>query len=137
MHNKIPLPVRVILAVIVLGVAGYFGFKALTETENGIIAASGTIEATIVNVSPEIAGKVTDVLAGEGQAVTKGDALISLDPSLLTAQRTVTAAQVESAKAALAAAQTKYDQTLQSALAAQEALTAKDLRVGAPDEVIN
>ncbi|MBP8165463.1 MAG: efflux RND transporter periplasmic adaptor subunit [Anaerolineales bacterium] len=134
MLNKIPLPARIVLAVIVIGVVGYFGFKALTDTQNGNIAASGTIEATIVNVSPEIAGKVTDVLAGEGQAVMKGDSLLSLDPSLLTAQRTVTAAQVESAKASLAAAQTKYDQTLQSALAAQEALTAKDLRIGAPDE---
>lgn len=134
MHNKIPLPVRVVVILVILGVAGYFGFKALTDSSNGTIAASGTIEATIVNVSPEIAGKVKDVLAGEGQAVTKDEALLSLDPSLLTAQQAVTAAQVDSAKAALAAAQTRYDQTLQAALSAQDATGAKDLRFASPDE---
>jgi HlyD family secretion protein len=135
MHNKFPpIPVRIALVVIVLGLAGYYGYKSLTDTGNGKITASGTIEATIVNISPEIAGKVTDVLASEGQSVKMDDPLLSLDPSLLTAQRAVTAAQVDSAKVALAAAQTKYDQTLQSALAAQEASTAKDLRFAAPDE---
>jgi multidrug resistance efflux pump len=136
MHNKFPpLPVRIVLILVVLGLVGYYGYKSLTDTSAGDIAASGTIEATIVNVSPEIAGRVSDVLAEEGQAVKAKDALLSLDPSLLTAQRAVTAAQLESAKAALAAAQTRYDQTLQTALSAQDASTAKDLRFASPDEI--
>ncbi|HMV29502.1 MAG TPA: biotin/lipoyl-binding protein, partial [Anaerolineales bacterium] len=107
MQNKLPpLPVRIVIAVIVLGTLAYFGFQSLKDDTNGSLTASGTIEATIVNVAPETAGKVTDVRADEGESVTKGQSLLSLDASLLTAQQAVASAAVDSATAALAAAQT-------------------------------
>lgn len=129
-----PLPVRIVVAVIVLGTLAYFGFQSLKDDTNSNLTASGTIEATIVNVAPETAGKVTDVRADEGEAVTMGQPLLSLDPSLLTAQRAVASAAVDSANAALAAAQTKYDQTLDTALSAQAAQRSKDWQVDAPSE---
>ncbi|MEN9563815.1 MAG: hypothetical protein RIR73_2059 [Chloroflexota bacterium] len=135
MQNKLPpLPVRIVVAVIVLGTLAYFGFQSLREDTNGSLTASGTIEATIVNVAPETAGKVTDVRADEGESVTKGQTLLTLDASLLTAQQAVASAAVDSATAALAAAQTKYDQTLEAALAAQAAQRAKDWQANAPSE---
>lgn len=135
MQNKLPpLPVRIVVAVIVLGTLAYFGFQSLQEDTNGSLTASGTIEATIVNVAPETAGKVTDVRADEGESVTKGQTLLTLDASLLTAQQAVASASVDSATAALAAAQTKYDQTLEAALAAQAAQRAKDWQANAPSE---
>lgn len=135
MQNKLPpLPVRIVVAVIVLGTLAYFGFQSLKDDTNGSLTASGTIEATIVNVAPETAGKVTDVRADEGEAVTEGQSLLSLDASLLTAQHAVASAAVNSATAALAAAQTKYDQTLEAALAAQAAQRAKDWQANAPSE---
>ncbi|MFN8433227.1 MAG: efflux RND transporter periplasmic adaptor subunit [Anaerolineales bacterium] len=135
MQNKLPsLPVRIVIAVIVLGTLAYFGFQSLKDDTNGNLTASGTIEATIVNVAPETAGKVTDVRADEGEAVTKGQSLLSLDASLLTAQQAVASAAVDSANAALAAAQTKYDQTLEAALAAQAAQRSKDWQASAPSE---
>ncbi|HNJ12608.1 MAG TPA: efflux RND transporter periplasmic adaptor subunit, partial [Anaerolineales bacterium] len=70
----------------------------------------------------------------EGALVNANDPLLHLDPSLLTAQRAVAASALDSAKAALTTAQTKFDQTLQAALSAQDAQRAKDLRVSAPDE---
>ena len=129
-----PLPVRIVVAVIVLGTLAYFGFQSLKDDTNSSLTASGTIEATIVNVAPETAGKVTDVRADEGEAVTMGQPLLSLDPSLLTAQRAVASAAVDSANAALAAAQTKYDQTLDAALSAQATQRSKDWQVDAPSE---
>lgn len=129
-----PLPVRIVVAVIVLGTLAYFGFQSLKDDTNSSLTASGTIEATIVNVAPETAGKVTDVRADEGEAVTKGQPLLTLDPSLLTAQRAVASAAVDSANAALAAAQTKYDQTLDAALSAQATQRSKDWQVDAPSE---
>ncbi len=133
-HKLPPLPVRIVVAVIVLGTLGYFGFRSIAGDNNGTLTASGSIEAVIVNVAPEMAGKVDEVLADEGQSIQKDEPLLRLDPSLLTAQRAFAASQVDSANAALAAAQTKYDQTLQAALAAQEVQRAKDLRFSAPDE---
>lgn len=135
MNNKFPpLPVRIVVAIIVIGTLAYFGFRSLAQDGNGELAASGTIEAAVVNVSPETSGKVTDVHAAEGEAVTQNQPLLNLDASLLNAQKAVASAAVDSATAALAAAQTKYDQTLEAALAAQAAQRSKDWKTSAPSE---
>jgi HlyD family secretion protein len=132
-HKLPPIPVR-ILIVIIIGTLIYFGFRSFNQNESDSITASGSIEATIVNISPEIAGKVVDVTVSEGDEVTKDSALLSLDPNLLTAQYAVAQAQLDSANAALASAQLKYDQTVEAALAAQSAQRAKDWQTSAPSE---
>ncbi len=132
-HKRPPLPVIVIL-IVVIAVGLYFGITALKSTGNGQLTASGTIEATTVNIAPEISGKVIEVLAVEGQSVSMNDPLLRLDPSLLTAQRAVSAAAVDSAKAALATAQTNYDLVAQNAVTAQSVSIAKDWRFSAPDD---
>ncbi len=132
-HKRPPVP-AIVLLVIVLAFSVYFIVTQSKSGEDGALTASGSIEATRINVSPEMAGKVTEVLAGEGDSVKAGTPLLSLDDSLLAAQRAVASSAVDSANAALVSAQTKYDQTLQAALAAQEAQRNKDWRVSAPTE---
>jgi len=121
-----PLPVRIILALVVIGTIVYFVVRSSGGNDTGQLKASGTIESVTVNISPEIAGKVVDVLVVEGQAIREGDPLLSLDGSLLTAQRAVASAQLDSANAALNTAQSAYDTaqqqyntTLSTALAAE------------------
>ncbi len=123
MHKLPPLPVRILIALVVIGTLAYFGIRSLSGNDSGTLTASGSIEGTIVNIAPEMAGKVTEVLADEGQSVTKDSALLSLDASLLTAQRTVASAQVDSAMTgvrsaqnALATAKSQYQITLEAAL---------------------
>lgn len=123
-HNLPPLPVRILVALIVLSTIGYYALRSLNAQADGQLAASGTIESVTVNVSPEMSGKVTEVLAEEGQPVNAGDLLLRLDESLLVSQRAVAAAQLESALAgrqaaqnALATAQSQYQITLEAALA--------------------
>ncbi len=132
-HRRPPVPV-IILLVIAIIVGIYYGFRALNSDGNGALTASGSIEATTVNVSAEMSGKVAEVLVDEGQIVKTGDPLFRLDDTLLTAQRAVAAAAVDSANSAIASAQTKYDQTLQAALSAQQGQRASDWRFSAPDE---
>ncbi|MBM4427614.1 MAG: HlyD family efflux transporter periplasmic adaptor subunit [Chloroflexi bacterium] len=132
-HKRPPLPAIFVL-ILIIGFSIYFIATQTTQDENGTLTASGTIEATQVDIAPELAGKVTDVLVEEGQPVTKDSALLFLDPSLLTAQRAVASAQVDSANAALASAQTKYDQTLEAAIAAQVGQRAADWRASSPSE---
>ncbi len=142
MHRNLPpLPVRIAVLIIILGTLGYYGYKSLNREENGQLTASGTIESVTVNISPELAGRVGDVLVVEGQAVTAGDPLLSLDGDLLAAQRAVAAAQVESAKsafetasAAYATAQEQYDTTLNTALAAEQAVRTALWRDSKPSE---
>lgn len=127
--HKPPFALRIVVILLVLSTILYYAFRSLTAGENGALKASGVIEATQVNIAPELAGRVKDVFVTEGQTVRKGDPLLSLDDSLLAAQRAVASAQVDSAKAAFntasaayAAAQQQYDVTLTNAIA-QEAAT--------------
>jgi HlyD family secretion protein len=102
-----PNPRRVIPVVILIAIAGFawwwFGGRASAQTNE--LKASGTIEATQYVIAPEIAGRVIEVAADEGEAVTAGQALVKLDPSLLNAQRTQAEAAYNAANnTALAAA---------------------------------
>jgi HlyD family secretion protein len=107
-HKRPPLPV-IILVVLLLAAGIYYGVRMLNADGNGALSASGTIESTVLNVSPEMAGRVKEVLAGEGQTVKSGEPLLTLDESLLAAQRTVAQSAVDSARAALLTAQRGYD----------------------------
>jgi len=135
MHNKFPpVPVRIAVILVVLGTLGYYGYRSLTTQSNGTLNASGSIEGTIVNVSPELAGKVAEVYAREGDSVKAGDPLLRLDGSLLTAQRAVASAALDSANTALTGAQNQFNQALANAVTAQQASTTKDWRFSAPDQ---
>ncbi len=68
----------------------------------GSLKASGTIETTEITVSAETGGRVTEVAAGEGDAVKSGQVLVRLDDAL-------TQAQLRQAQAGLKAAQANYD----------------------------
>jgi len=131
--HKPPIAVRIIVLLIVLSTIGYLTFRSLKTTDSGELKASGTIESVTVNVSPEMAGKVKEVLAAEGQPVKMGDPLLSLDDSLLTAQRAVAAAQadsassaVDTAESALASAQVQYDLAFNTAVAQSDGLRTVD-----------
>ena len=122
-HKRPPLPV-IILIVLVIAAGVYYGVRALNRNESGNLSASGTIESVVVNVSPQLAGRVKEVLFTEGQPVKMGDSLLSLDDSLLAAQREVAQRGVDSAHQALLTAesaynlaQAQYDATLTTARA--------------------
>ena len=117
---------RVVIGVVVVAllIAGYYGLRALTGTSNGQLKASGTIETVTVNVSPELSGKVSQVLVDEGSSVKKGDPVLVLDDTLMLEQRKVSQAALDSAKVAsetaqnaLDIAQSQYQTTLQAELA--------------------
>lgn len=132
-HKGLPVPVIVIILLAML-IGGYYGLQTLFNENNGGLNASGTIEAVVINVSPEMAGKVDEVFAAEGDTVQADSPLLSLDPNLLFAQRAVAKSQADTANAALKTAQYQYNLTLQNALIAQQASTAIDWRYSSPDE---
>jgi HlyD family secretion protein len=112
----------IVILLLVLLVGGYYGLQVLFDENNGGLQASGTIEAVEVSISPEMAGKVIEVLTNEGNTVNVDDPLLRLDDSLLAAQREVAASQldsalagVQSAQSALNTAEYQYQMTLESA----------------------
>ncbi|MGH2605874.1 MAG: HlyD family secretion protein [Anaerolineales bacterium] len=106
-------PMVVLLAV---GVGAVLYLGSVSGPDNGPLGASGTVEAVQVPVGSENAGRVVEVLAGEGQTVHAGEILMRLDDSLLAAQRRTADAAASAASAgrdlaaqALGAAHVQYE----------------------------
>jgi HlyD family secretion protein len=111
---------RIVPLIIVLGLIAYGGyqvFKQQAQAQNAALKGSGSIEATEVTVAAEAAGRVRDVLAGEGDAVKAGQPLVQFDDAILRAQRVqaeaalaATRGNQAAAQASLAAAQANLEQ---------------------------
>jgi HlyD family secretion protein len=96
------LPILVL--VVVLAFAGYFGWTYYTGTQAaaGALGGSGTVESDQIAITPQTSGRILTAPAEEGVAVKKGDVLYTLDSSVLQLQVEQAQAGVDAAKANLA-----------------------------------
>jgi HlyD family secretion protein len=93
--------IRAILGIVLVAlIAGgvWWWTQQQTQATRGLIG-SGTIEATQVQIGPEVSGRVVQVTAKEGQAVKAGEVLFRLDDSMLSVQRAQAQAAVNTARA--------------------------------------
>ena len=74
----------VLVILLIAAVVSIVHYRNL-QSDDGILHASGTIEATKVDVSFQIGGRVAEVTATEGHPVKSGDVLARLDPNELQA----------------------------------------------------
>jgi HlyD family secretion protein len=107
-HKKPPIPV-ILLVVVAIFVALYFGIRALTQKEEISLSLSGTIEGEVISVSAETPGRISEMLVAEGDAVKAGDILFRLEDTLLQSQREAAAASLALARGALASAKAQFD----------------------------
>ena len=104
-----------------------------------VLDASGFVTARrIATVSSKITGKVREVMIEEGQRVTEGEILATLDPADAGAQRELAASQLASAQSNLAEAQAQLllaERTLarQRELAARKLVAASSLDAAVAD----
>lgn len=139
MHKRLRLiPIGLIIIMVVLG--GYWWTTRVTAAD-GLLRASGTIEATAVTVSPEIGGRVVEVLVAEGERIDADQIVVRLDDRLQQAQlkqleAAVAAAQAQqrAAQAQQQAAQANYDllkagPLIEQVQAAQEAVKTAEANV--------
>lgn len=120
MHNRrrlIPVVVILVAAAVMIWFLSSRSAEASSRQ-----TATGTVEATQVRVSAEVGGRVTAVLAAEGDPVQAGDPLVQLDASLLRAQRAQVEEALAAARAGLQAAQANLDLLLAGASAEQIAV---------------
>ncbi|MBI4832332.1 MAG: efflux RND transporter periplasmic adaptor subunit [Candidatus Lindowbacteria bacterium] len=99
-------PIIKLLGVAVLVVAVIFlwlrfGPASRRANMNGRISATGTIEATEVDISAEIGGQIEKLLVDEGDSVRQGQPVAQLDDSQIEAEATRAQAAVASARATL------------------------------------
>lgn len=104
-----------VLAVVGLLVSGPALWRWWQRPPDGVLIASGTIEATEVAVSFKIPGRVIERPADEGQRLNAGDLVAKLESREL-------AAEVDRLRASLAATQTRLPQ-LRTEIALQQELT--------------
>src|SRR5512143_2565171 len=123
--------IPIVIIIVVLGLGAYWLVNRASAQDQGL-KASGTIEATDVTISPEIGGRVVEVLATDGDAVSKDQPVVRLDDTLLQAQlKQVEAniqavqAQQRAAQAQQQAAQANYD-LLKSGPLAEQIQAAQD-----------
>ncbi|NJD58291.1 MAG: hypothetical protein C3F13_00935 [Anaerolineales bacterium] len=117
---KVGRIVLLILVIAAIVVAAYW--YVTTQTSPATITAltgSGTVETTEVAISPEISGKVVDVMVKEGDSVKTGETLFKLDDTLLAAQRKQAQTNLEAAQASLDAADTALTATQAGVTTAQ------------------
>jgi multidrug resistance efflux pump len=122
MNRKSIQPILISAAVVLLLLSGC---DTLTDefgagAEDGIIQASGIVEAQQVSIASELSGRIAEVLVSEGEQVQEGDLIFRLENEVL-------AAQLEQAQAA-------YDSTLAQHKSAQAALFAAESALTASEE---
>jgi len=104
-----------ILALLFLAVFLYwYYYMRVTVSSN-----DARFQGDLVDVAPEISGILDQVLAAEGDRVTKGQVLFTLKKDLLQASVAQAQAELNSAKANLAVARSKYDKAISGPRAAE------------------
>lgn len=104
MSPKKIVPVLLLIAA-AGGAALYYVSRptpAHSETGDGILMASGTVEATDAQLGFQLPGRVVSIAPREGDRVRAGQELARLDRAELEARREQSQAQVQAAEAALA-----------------------------------
>jgi HlyD family secretion protein len=113
-------------AVIAAGGMAYAGWKFFQPPKlpAGFASSNGRIEATEIDVSTKIAGRILDELVDEGDFVTAGQVVAHMDVESLQAQRREAVAKLEMAKSAEDTARSTLEQR-KSEKAANEAVLAQ------------
>jgi len=114
----------IVVSLIVLGitgkVAGWFGKetgtsvsveKAATRNITEMVSANGKIQPEVeVKISADVSGEIVELNIKEGQKVTKGQHLLTINPDLIQSAAARVAASVNQSKANLANAKARESQ---------------------------
>jgi multidrug resistance efflux pump len=115
-RRRLPAPRVIAVAALAVILVGWEGWRLYKErAEAGRLFGSGSIEATEIDVTPRVAGRVVKLAVKEGDPVKAGQILAELEPQEATAQ-------VAQAQAAVVQAADRVVQA-QQAVAAQQQVT--------------
>ena len=90
-----------LILLLILGFAGFYAPRFLAGRGGATIAVTGTMEATQVDVSAKIVGRILSLRVREGDRVTEGQLLIRLDDTDLRAEADRAEAALRTAEAQL------------------------------------
>jgi len=121
--------IKIVLVLVIFAgaaAAGMYWWKRLDSqgTPAGFLTGNGRMEATEINVSTKLAGRIEEMLVDEGDFVEAGQALVRMQTDVLVAQRAEAVAQLQQARQAVATA-TAQMAMREADLAASQALIAQ------------
>jgi HlyD family secretion protein len=93
--------VLAVIAALVVAALGYWGYTYYLLAQPDAIKATGTIEATTVDITASLSGTIEAILMQEGEQVSEGQLLVQLSRSDLVAQAERDALGVMAAEARL------------------------------------
>jgi len=113
-----------LLAVLIAVGAGAYYWKHATDNPlpAGIISSNGRLEATEIDISTKLAGRINAVLVQEGDFVEQGQIVARMDTSVLQAQLREAQAEANRARMALATANAIVEQRRNELTLAQSIL---------------
>ncbi len=92
-----------------LSLAACSAINSLQQPGSAALAASGTIEADVIHLGPEIGGRLLAISAERGEELEAGQEVFRLDDSAWQAQLQQAGAALQAAQAAQAAAQANLE----------------------------
>lgn len=108
MRIKTVIPVIVIVLILIAATI-YFEFFKDKMRDPNLIEGSGSIEATEIQISTNVAGRIIIFPIEEGSTVKRGDLLVELDHNILQAQLEAAQANLENARQLYARMKTLYN----------------------------
>lgn len=105
--NRILLGIGLLVAL-AAGLAGYWFFFM----RGYVFSDDARLAGHLVDMAPEINGRLVEVLVREGQSVHQNDLLFRLDPASAQAAASQAEAALASAQAAATASQARYDKVM-------------------------
>ena len=102
MHKNRTRFIPILVILVMASAAVYYYFNYVIAEEEGVLSASGTVEAVEVVVAIEVGGQIAEVMVEEGDTVKAGDVLVRFEDEMIQAQ-------YEQAEAALSQAQVNYE----------------------------
>src|SRR5262245_34099504 len=99
----------ILIALVVLGVSGYFGYRYFFthKVPEGIIELSGRIEGDQSKIAPRIGGRILEIKVRERDSVNANDPIAVLDDELVRAREAAARAALTQAEARASAARSQ------------------------------
>lgn len=126
----------IVVALLVLALAGWYGWMNLQEDGPGpgFASGNGRIEATEVDIAAKLAGRIDDILVKEGDFVKQGQALAHMQVTILEAQLAEAEASFQEALHAIAAAKAQIALRQSDVAAAQAVVMQRQAELDAASQ---
>ncbi|MFN5523127.1 HlyD family secretion protein, partial [Bradyrhizobium sp.] len=122
---------KVLLLLLLLGAGGgYYAWQKLSHPglPPGLASGNGRIEATEIDVSTKIAGRIKEILVNEGDFISAGQVLVRMDTEQLEARRRQAEAELRRAVIGVETAKSLIRQREAEGVAADATVAQQDAK---------